>query len=257
MSVDLSPTLIDDLAADRQEWIESLDAIYREYGEAGVRDILRALQNRVLGQGIALSEATLNTPYINTIPVSEQPVYPGDIALEERIENIVRWNAMAMVLRAQDEGAGVGGHIATYASSATMLEVGFHHFFRCRSENYGGDMVMPQPHAAPGVYARAFVEGRLSEEQLKNFRRELKTGGGLCSYPHPRSMPEFWQMPNASMGLSTPSAIYQARFAKYLENRGKGILTMGWTPPHPIVSASMRQNGKWQPTIQRMRRSPI
>jgi pyruvate dehydrogenase E1 component len=220
MSVNLPPTLIDDLASDRQEWTESLDAIYREYGEAGVRDILRALQNHVLGQGISLSEATLNTPYINTIPVSEQPVYPGDIELEERIENIVRWNAMAMVLRAQDEGTGVGGHIATYASAATMLEVGFHHFFRSRSADYGGDMVMPQPHAAPGIYARAFVEGRLSEENLKNFRRELKPGGGLCSYPHPRSMPEFWQMPNASMGLSTPSAIYQARFAKYLENRG-------------------------------------
>jgi pyruvate dehydrogenase E1 component len=220
MSVNLPPTLIDDLAADRQEWIESLDAIYREYGEAGVRDILRALQNHVLGRGIALSEATLNTPYINTIPVSEQSVYPGDIEMEERIENIIRWNAMAMVLRGQDEGTGVGGHIATYASSATMLEVGFHHFFRSRSADYGGDMVMPQPHVAPGIYARAYVEGRLSEQQLKNFRRELKPGGGLCSYPHPRSMPGFWQMPNASMGLSTPSAIYQARFAKYLENRG-------------------------------------
>lgn len=220
MSVNLPPSLIDDLAADRQEWIESLDSIHREYGEAGVRDILRALQNHVLGRGIALSEATLNTPYTNTIPLSEQPAYPGDIEMEKKIENIIRWNAMAMVLRGQDEGTGVGGHIATYASSATMLEVGFHHFFRSPSENYGGDVVMPQPHAAPGIYARAFVEGRLSEQQLKNFRRELQPGGGLCSYPHPRSMPGFWQMPNASMGLSTPSAIYQARFAKYLENRG-------------------------------------
>ena len=220
MPSDIQPTLIDDLASDRQEWIEALDSIQREYGEAGVRDILRALQNHVLGSGIALSEATLNTPYINTIPVSEQPPYPGDIELEKKIENIVRWNAMAMVLRGQDEGTGVGGHIATYASAATMLEVGFHHFFRSPGENYGGDVVMPQPHASPGIYARAFVEGRLSEQQLKNFRRELKPGGGLCSYPHPRAMPEFWQIPNASMGLSTPSAIYQARFAKYLENRG-------------------------------------
>jgi pyruvate dehydrogenase E1 component len=220
MTTRIQPTLIDDLASDRQEWIESLDSIRREYGEAGVRDILRALQNHVLGAGIALSEATLNTPYINSIPVSEQPAYPGDIELEKRIENIVRWNAMAMVLRGQDEGTGVGGHIATYASAATMLEVGFQHFFRARSDAYGGDVVMPQPHAAPGVYARAFVEGRLSEQQLKNFRRELQPGGGLCSYPHPRSMPDFWQIPNASMGLSTPSAIYQARFAKYLENRG-------------------------------------
>ncbi|QFU76461.1 pyruvate dehydrogenase (acetyl-transferring), homodimeric type [Halioglobus maricola] len=220
MSEKIETTLIDALAEDRQEWAEALDAIQTQFGEAGVRDILRSLQNHALGRGVVLSEATLNTPYINTIPVSEQPVYPGDIALEEKIENIVRWNAMAMVLRAQDEGTGVGGHIATYASAATMLEVGFQHFFRARSQEYGGDMVMPQPHAAPGIYARAFVEGRLSEQTLKNFRRELQPGGGLCSYPHPRSMPEFWQMPNASMGLSTPSAIYQARFAKYLENRG-------------------------------------
>src|SRR5210317_983355 len=156
MTNNIQATLIDDLAHDRQEWIESLDAIHREYGEAGVRDILRALQNHVLGSGIALSEATLNTPYINTIPVSEQPAYPGDIELEKKIENIVRWNAMAMVLRGQDEGTGVGGHIATYASAATMLEVGFQHFFRARSQDYGGDLVLPQPHAAPGIYARAF-----------------------------------------------------------------------------------------------------
>ena len=177
-----STTLIDDLAGDRQEWIDALDSIYREYGEAGVRDILRALQNHGLRRGIALSEATLNTPYINTIPVSEQAVYPGDIELEKKIENLVRWNAMAMVLRGQDDGTGVGGHIATYASAATMLEVGFQHFFRARSEGYGGDMVMPQPHAAPGIYARAFLEGRLEERQLTNFRRELQPGGGLCSY---------------------------------------------------------------------------
>ncbi len=213
-------TLIDELSSDRQEWGEALDGILYQFGDAGAREILRSLQNHALSRGVVLSEATLNTPYINTIPLSEQPVYPGDIELENRIEKIIRWNAMAMVLRGQDEGTGVGGHIATYASAATMLEVGFQHFFRARSADYGGDMVMPQPHAAPGIYARAFVEGRLSEQELKNFRRELKPGGGLCSYPHPRSMPDFWQLPNASMGLSTPSAIYQARFAKYLENRG-------------------------------------
>jgi len=211
---------IEELAEDRQEWIESLDSIYREYGEAGVRDILRSLQNHVLTRGIVLSEATLNTPYINTIPPSEQPAYPGNIELEKKIENIIRWNAMAMVLQAVDQGTGVGGHIATYASAATMLEVGFQHFFRARGAHYGGDVVMPQPHAAPGIYARAFLEGRLDERQLRNYRRELGEGGGLCSYPHPRSMPWFWQLPNASMGLSTPSALYQARFSKYLENRG-------------------------------------
>lgn len=220
MSVAALPSFIDELADDRLEWTTALDDIFREHGEAGVRDLLRALQNHALTRGIPLSEATLNTPYVNTIPPSEQPAYPGNIELEKRIENIVRWNAMAMVLQAADAGSGVGGHIATYASAATMLEVGFQHCFRSRSESYGGDIVMPQPHAAPGVYARAFLEGRLSEAQLKNFRRELKPEGGLCSYPHPRSMPEFWQVPNASMGLSTPAAIYQARFFKYLENRG-------------------------------------
>jgi len=205
---------------DRQEWLESLEYIHREFGDGGVREILRSLQDHALQMGIPLNEATLNTPYINSIPLSEQAVYPGDIEMEKRIENIVRWNAMAMVMQAYDQGAGVGGHIATYASAATMLETGFNHCFRAKSENYGGDMVLVQPHAAPGVYARAYLEGRLSLEQIQNFRRELGEGGGLCSYPHPRSMPNFWEMPNASMGLSTVSAIYQARFAKYLENRG-------------------------------------
>lgn len=205
---------------DKKEWLESLDYIRKTFGDEGVREMLRALQDHALGLNIALNEATLNTPYINTIPPSEQPQYPGNIELEKRIENLIRWNAMAMVLQAQDQGVGVGGHIATYASAATMLEVGFHHFFRASSPEYDGDTVIPQPHAAPGIYARAFLEGRLSEQHLHHYRRELAEGGGLPSYPHPRSMPDFWQMSNASMGLSTPAAIYQARFAKYLENRG-------------------------------------
>ncbi len=216
----MAAQLIDALAEDRQEWLDSIDYIRREYGEEGVRAILRAVQDHAVARGVVLSEATLNTPYINTIPSSDQPAYPGDLELEKPIENWLRWNAMAMVLQAQDSGAGVGGHIATYASAATQLEVGFNHCFRARSEDYGGDLVMPQPHASPGIYARAFLEGRLSAEQLANFRRELGEGGGLPSYPHPRSLPAFWQVPNASMGLSTPAAIYQARFAKYLENRG-------------------------------------
>ncbi|MFN2288592.1 MAG: pyruvate dehydrogenase (acetyl-transferring), homodimeric type [Chromatocurvus sp.] len=212
--------LTEAMALDRQEWLQALAGIQGEFGDDGVREILRALQNEALARGVVLAEATLNTPYVNTIPPSDQPAYPGNIELEKRIENIIRWNAMAMVLRAQDTGSGVGGHIATYASAATMMETGFNHFFRARGDGYGGDIVMPQPHAAPGVYARAFLEGRLSEQQLHNFRRELGEGGGLSSYPHPRSMPGFWQMPNASMGLSTPAAIYQARFARYLHNRG-------------------------------------
>lgn len=216
----MASVLTEEISEDKKEWLESIDYIREIYGDEGVREILRSLQDHILGLNVSLDEAPLNTPYINTIPVTEQPAYPGDIELEKRIENIVRWNAMAMVLQAQDTGSGVGGHIATYTSAATMLEVGFNHFFRAKSEDYSGDIVMPQPHAAPGIYARAFLEGRLSEQQLKNFRRELGDKGGLSSYPHPRSMPEFWQMPNASMGLSTPAAIYQARFAKYLENRG-------------------------------------
>lgn len=213
-------TLSDQLSVDRQEWAESIDYIYQEYGELGVREILGALQNHVRGRGISLHEGPLNTPYVNTISPEEEPPYPGDIALEKRIENMIRWNAMAMVLRGQDRGTGVGGHISTYASAATMMEVGFHHFFRKRSDGYGGDLVLCQPHGSPGIYARAFLERRLSETQLENFRRELQPGGGLSSYPHPRLMPDFWEMPSASMGLSTPAAIYQARFAKYLENRG-------------------------------------
>ena len=211
------------LLDDKAEWAESLDAIVEQYGAAGAREILRSLQNHVLGLNIPLDEATLNTPYRNTISLDAQPAYPGDIALEERLEKVLRWNAIAMVLRAQDKGIGVGGHIATYASCATMLEVGFNHFFQGAgpdNDRGSADMLLPQPHAAPGIYARAFLEGRLTEQQLDHYRQELASGGGLSSYPHPRSMPDFWELPNASMGLSTPAAIYQARFAKYLENRG-------------------------------------
>jgi pyruvate dehydrogenase E1 component len=208
------------LAEDKQEWAESIEAIYAEFGESGVREILRSVQDHALGLNVPLNEATLNTPYVNTISLNDQPGYPGDVDIEERIERINRWNAIAMVLQAQDQGTGVGGHIATYASCATMLEVGFNHFFRGRDGDVEPDMVLPQPHAAPGIYARAYLEGRFDEARLRNYRRELAEGGGLASYPHPRSMPDFWEMPNASMGLSTPAAIYQARFAKYLENRG-------------------------------------
>ncbi len=207
------------LEEDKVEWNESIDSIHREFGESGVREILRSLQDHVLSLNIALDEATLNTPYVNTINVSSQPRYPGNLDLEERIEQINRWNAIAMVLQAQDRGDGVGGHIATYASCATMMEVGFNHFFRGGEKNSDRDLLLPQPHAAPGIYARAYLEGRLDDHHLKHYRRELQGQGGLSSYPHPRSMPGFWEMPNASMGLSTPAAIYQARFIKYLENR--------------------------------------
>lgn len=209
-----------DLADENLEWLEALDNLLQYQGEGRCREMLRLLQDHLLTQGIELSEATLNTPYRNTIAAHMQPSYPGNQQLEQRLENIIRWNALAMVLRANERSPGVGGHIATFQSAATALEVGFNHWFRSRSDNYGGDILFVQAHAAPGIYARAFVERRLTEQQLINFRRELKEGGGLPSYPHPRRLPDFWQMPSASMGLSTPSAIYQARFMKYLENRG-------------------------------------
>ncbi|MDH3714070.1 MAG: pyruvate dehydrogenase (acetyl-transferring), homodimeric type [Gammaproteobacteria bacterium] len=208
-----------DWEIERQEWLDSIDSIQERYGAGGVKEILRLLQNQALSHDIQVNEATLNTPYRNTIPPLEEPAYPGNIELEERIEKLLRWNAAAMIVRAADTGDGLGGHIATYTSAATMMEVGLNHVFRARSQDYGGDLVIFQPHASPGTYARAFLEGRMSAEHLDNFRRQLAPEGGLSSYPHPRSMPDFWQVPCASMGLSTPTAIYQARFCKYLENR--------------------------------------
>ncbi len=205
---------------EQREWLEALESVLQEHGEEGVKTLLGRLQTELSRRGVQLEERALNTPYTNTIPLRAEPAYPGDIALENRIENIIRWNAVAMVLQAYDSGSGVGGHIATYTSASTMMEVGFNHFFRAPSEKYGGDQVHFQAHAAPGVYARAWLEGRIPTDRLKNFRRELGENGGLPSYPHPRRMPHFWQMPTASMGLSTPCAIYQARFAKYLEHRG-------------------------------------
>jgi pyruvate dehydrogenase E1 component len=214
--VDITPTEDPEL----EEWLESMESLLEVEGPERAKSIFRAVRDYLARANVIVEDATLNTPYRNTIPLAEQPAYPGPIELEQRIENILRWNAMAMVLRAYDGGTGVGGHIGTYASAATMMEVGLNHFFRNKGPEYGGDLISFQAHAAPGVYARAYLEGRLDARQLQNFRRELQPGGGLSSYPHPRNMPDFWQMPCASMGLSTPSAIYQARFRKYLENRG-------------------------------------
>ena len=210
----------DDWEFEQQEWIEALAGVLSERGGEGAKKLMSRLQHELSRAGVVLTDAALNTPYKNTIPLSDQPPYPGDIELETRIENILRWNAAAMVLQAYDSGSGVGGHIATYLSASTMMEVGLNHIFRAKSDDYGGDQVHFQAHTSPGIYARAFLEERLGEKELANFRRELAEGGGLPSYPHPRRMPGFWQMPCASMGLSTPSAIYQARFAKYLEHRG-------------------------------------
>src|SRR5579863_2257416 len=200
------------------EWIESFDAVV-ENGKPGLASrILQEIRNRALASGV-LVPFTANTPYVNTIHVSQQVPLPGDQDIERKIKSLVRWNALAMVVRANREEHNIGGHISTYGSVATLFEMGFDHFFRARTDEFEGDTVYFQGHAAPGVYARAFVEGRLSAEKLENFRRELKPGGGLSSYPHPWLMPDFWEFPTVSMGLSPIMAIYQARFNRYLENR--------------------------------------
>ncbi len=206
-------------AIETREWLESLAYVLNYSGPERVRHLLQQLQNYAYGAGVHLPFSA-NTPYINTIPVEEQPRFPGNRELERRIKSIIRWNAMAMVVRANRLNEGIGGHISTYASAAALYEVGFNHFFRGRNEQQEGDMVYFQGHASPGIYARAFLEGRISEEQLRNFRRELRPGGGLSSYPHPWLMPEFWQFPTVSMGLGPIMAIYQARFNHYLEDRG-------------------------------------
>ena len=206
----------DEWDAEQQEWVEALEAVLQMRGHANANFLLRRLHEELQARGVRADHDTLNTPYINSISPDTQSHYPGDIAIETQLENTIRWNAAAMVIQAYDSGTGVGGHIGTYLSAATLMEVGFNHFFRADQ----GDQVHIQAHAAPGVYARAWLEGRLSTENLQNFRRELQPGGGLPSYPHPRRMPDFWQMPTASMGLSTPCAIHQARLARYLEARG-------------------------------------
>ena len=199
-------------ALEDQEWIESLDDVIRRGGESRVRELLRALQRRAAEFGISLPYSA-NTPYLNTIVRADQPRFPGRREIERRIKSILRWNAMAMVVRANREEGGIGGHISTYASAATLYEIGFNHFFRGRDHAEGADQVLFQGHASPGIYARAFLEGRIGREQLENFRRELRPGGGLPSYPHPRPMPDFWEFPTVSMGLGPILAIYQARFS--------------------------------------------
>lgn len=204
---------------ETEEWLEALEDVIHFKGEERTRFLLNKLVERGHKEGIDLP-FTANTPYVNTIPVEKQPPYPGDRAIERRIKSIIRWNAMAMVVRANLKYPGIGGHISTYASAATLFEVGFNHFFRARSENFEGDQIYFQGHASPGIYARAYLEGRITLTQMENFRRELAKGGGLSSYPHPWLMPDFWEFPTVSMGLSPITAIYQARFNRYLQDRG-------------------------------------
>ncbi|HMD40368.1 MAG TPA: pyruvate dehydrogenase (acetyl-transferring), homodimeric type [Candidatus Acidoferrum sp.] len=202
-----------------QEWLESLDSVLESSGPEVAAEILERLRAHATVSGIDLPFSA-NTPYANTIPARLEPLFPGDQELERRIKSLIRWNALAMVVRANRLENGIGGHISTYASAATLYEVGFNHFFRARTPEFEGDTVYFQGHAAPGIYARAFMEGRLSAQKLENFRRELKPGGGLSSYPHPWLMPDFWEFPTVSMGLGPLMAIYQARYNRYLENRG-------------------------------------
>ena len=207
-------------AVETREWLDSLEAVLRAQGPARAADLVSRLMERSQQAGAALRSA-IHTPYVNTIPVDRQPAYPGDRAIERRIKSWVRWNAMAMVVRANRESPGIGGHISTFASAATLYQVGFQHFFRGKTAPGGGDLVYYQGHAAPGIYAQAFLEGTLSVEQLNQFRRQLRVGGpGLSSYPHPWLMPEFWEFPTVSMGLGAISSIYQARFNHYLQDRG-------------------------------------
>jgi pyruvate dehydrogenase E1 component len=200
---------------ETREWLDALEAVVEAEGPERATFILRKLLDRARALRVPMPPV-LNTPYCNTIPLSDQPQYPGNLEIESRISGLVRWNALALVVRANKKASELGGHLATYASVADLFEVGCNHFFRARQS---GDLIYWQPHAAPGVYARAYLEGRLSEEQLDNYRQE--TGGrGLSSYCHPWLMPAFWQFPTGSMGLGPITAIYQARFMRYLENRG-------------------------------------
>lgn len=201
------------------DWLESLRDVFHASGAGRVSTLLRDLQLEAQRLGAKLP-VTSQTPYVNTIPASRQPEYPGNGAIERRIKSVVRWNAMAMVVEANAASDGIGGHISTFASAATLYEVGFQHFFRGPDHPAGADLVYFQGHASPGIYARAYLEGRFSTQQVHNFRRELAEGGGLSSYPHPWLMPEFWQFPTVSMGLGPLLAAYQARFLRYLDDRG-------------------------------------
>jgi pyruvate dehydrogenase E1 component len=208
---DIDPT-------ETQEWLESIDSVMRAQGPQRAHFLLEKLVDFTRRSGAYLPFKP-NTAYLNTISKAQEPEYPGDRSLERRIEAYIRWNALAMVVQANRASSEYGGHIATYASAATLYEVGFNHFWRARSAAHPGDMIFMQGHSSPGIYARAYLEGRLDESQLQRFRREVR-GGGLSSYPHPWLMPDFWQFPTVSMGLGPMMAIFQARFLRYLEHRG-------------------------------------
>src|SRR6201996_75661 len=222
LATNLEGAVKQDMTAEVAEWIEAFDEVVAKDWEQGAV-LLSALRTRAREAGVP-APGDVVTPFVNTIPKHDEVPYPGDRELERRIEALIRWNAMAMVHKQNKHDAGIGGHISTYASQATLLEVGFNHFFRAsyasEKGEQPGDFVYFQGHASPGVYGRAFLEGRLDAVRLKNFRHELRDEPGLSSYPHPWLMQDFWQFPTVSMGIGPLNAIYQARFMKYLENRG-------------------------------------
>jgi len=203
---------------ETREWVEAMQGVLEHEGRGRAQQLIETIVDAAQREGVHVSLG-LSTPYINTIPPSQQPPLPGNDELETRIRHYVRWNAMAMVARANKESSELGGHVASFASSATLYDVGYNHFWRAQTENSGGDLVFLQGHSAPGFYARAFVEGRITEQQLENFRREVD-GKGLPSYPHPWLMPDFWQFPTVSMGLGPIMSIYSARFMRYMNDRG-------------------------------------
>ena len=210
--------------SETREWLDALDQVHSQEGDGRARFLLFKILKRARQLHVGLPPLT-QTRYINTISPEQEPFFPGDEEVERRIRRLIRWNAVAMVLRANNRAPGIGGHLATYASAATLYEVGFNHFFRGKDASPGGesgsgDQIFFQGHAAPGIYARAFLEGRLTEENLDHFRQEALSGVGLPSYPHPRTQPEFWEFPTVSMGIGPISAIYQARLNRYLANRG-------------------------------------
>ena len=205
---------------ETREWLDSLEYVLETSGSDRASYLCERLRDRLAKWGACLP-TPINTPYVNTIPASHEPPYPGNLEIERRIRSLIRWNAMAMVVKANKQRPGIGGHISTYASAATLYEVAFHHFFQGKDAPQGGDQVYFQGHAVPGIYARSFVEGRLPEEALHRFRAEVAPGeAGLSSYPHPWLMPDYWEFPTVSMGLGPIMSIYQARFNRYLQDRG-------------------------------------
>lgn len=239
---------------ETRDWLQAIESVIREEGVERAQYLIDQLLAEARKGGVNVAAGTGISNYINTIPVEEQPEYPGNLELERRIRSAIRWNAIMTVLRASKKDLELGGHMASFQSSATIYDVCFNHFFRARNEQDGGDLVYFQGHISPGVYARAFLEGRLTQEQLDNFRQEVH-GNGLSSYPHPKLMPEFWQFPTVSMGLGPIGAIYQAKFLKYLEHRGLKIplnkpftrssVTVKWTNRNPKVRSPSLPVKNW------------